>query len=769
MSNAGIHPTPQELTDYGRGELADSAGAAVAAHIEVCADCRDALVGLAPDSFLAKLRAARPASSSTPPQSLPTRSTLSASATRGPTAAAEPLPEVPSELADHPKFRILRELGRGGMGVIYLAEHRVLEKPVALKVIHPAVLDHPEALARFLGEAKAAGKLDHPNIARAHDADQAGDLHFLVLEFVEGVSLARLLERKGPLPIAHACHYVRQVALGLQHAFEQGMVHRDIKPQNLMLTPKGQVKVLDFGLARLRSAGASSTRLTQFNSFMGTPEYVAPEQATDARSADTRADIYSLGCTLYALLTGRPPFQEETIIKLVLAHLEKQPRPLHEVRPEVPSDLSAVVGKMLAKSPAERYQRPIEVAQALAPFIRAGAKDDKVTRWQGDKVTGKPARSLVTLSPCHPVTLSSSARWLLAGAGIVVLASAVGAWLLAGMVLKPRLTTPVAEVVPVASPQSAADSWFAVGTRWEGKLVFTGQGLEAAIWFTVRSREGNKFTGRLVGEGRGVFTVEGTLADDGTSFRFDRVRQVPNAWLPEPGNFERFEASGKYTAAGVHVDVKLLRAGGRVNEGKWDFATRKGGPHDEDAWPVPLHPRWARVSGPGKWSVQGDELVQEEVVWETDNCPGIQFGDFGWKDYDFHLKAMKTAGENGFIVVFDGLPRNKQAQWCIGLVGNRQTYVEIWEYLPTGQKLSPLSQHKPARVADNRWYDIRIRTRGRWVECFLDGQRVFKVECPDRWGGKVGFTCARQAARFKDIEVKAPDGKALWQGPPELP
>src|SRR5262249_46389415 len=152
-------------------------------------------------------------------------------------------------------------------------------------------------------------------------------------------------------------------------AFEHGMVHRDIKPQNLMLTPQAQVKILDFGLARVQSEPKKGARLTRLESFLGTPLFVAPEQAADARKADTRSDIYSLGCTLYALLAGRPPFVGESASEIVLAHIEKAPRPLHELRPEVPAGLSAVVAKMLAKDPARRYQRPIEVAQALAPFI----------------------------------------------------------------------------------------------------------------------------------------------------------------------------------------------------------------------------------------------------------------------------------------------------------------------------------------------------------------------------------------------------------------
>jgi serine/threonine protein kinase len=369
MPDVSAHPSAQALALFGHGKLSEAQAATVATHLETCADCRKAVTSLPPDSFVGKVRAAKPGSSSL----LPSRHGAAASRAARPAPAAAP-PDLPAELASHPKFRIVRELGRGGMGVIYLAEHLVMERPVAIKVISPTVLDNPNALARFQAEVKAAGKLNHQNIARAYDADQAGDLHYLVMEYVEGRSLAQLLERGRPLPVKAACQCACQVAMGLEHAFARGMVHRDIKPHNLMLTPEGQVKILDFGLARMRSERRVSPRLTQTESFMGTPEYVAPEQADDARKADTRSDIYSLGCTLYALLAGRPPFVGESLTQVVLAHIEKEPAALHELRPEVPEELSAVVAKMLAKDPAQRYQRPVEVAEALAPFAKAAGK-----------------------------------------------------------------------------------------------------------------------------------------------------------------------------------------------------------------------------------------------------------------------------------------------------------------------------------------------------------------------------------------------------------
>jgi formylglycine-generating enzyme required for sulfatase activity len=374
MPDAATHPTPQELMAFARGRLPEAAAAAVAGHLEACPACQKAVEKLPTDSFLGKVRAAKPGSSSLPPGPSPARAGVAPSVLGQPAALPAPPAGLLPELAGYAKYRFVRELGRGGMGVVYLAEQTLMGRTVAVKVINPSVLAHPDALPRFHAEVRAAARLDHPHIVRAFDAEQVGDLHLLVMEFVEGMSLADLVQHKGPQPVPHACHYVRQAALGLQHAFEQGMAHRDVKPHNLMVTPRGVVKILDFGLARLRGPGAKGGGLTQVDSFMGTPEYVSPEQATDARTADTRADIYSLGCTLYFVLTGRPPFVEDTVVKLVLAQIEKEPTPLHEVRPDVPAGLSAVVARMLAKDPARRYQTPLEVAQALAAFVKPRAR-----------------------------------------------------------------------------------------------------------------------------------------------------------------------------------------------------------------------------------------------------------------------------------------------------------------------------------------------------------------------------------------------------------
>jgi serine/threonine protein kinase len=391
------HPTADELLAFGLGKLAEAETPALESHLAGCSQCRKALDELPADKFLAKLRQAMEEGSTTKPLSEAVTLARTEKADRA-VEDGDKVPflgELPPELANHPRYRVLQELGAGGMGVVYKAEHQLMERPVALKVINRRLTDEAAAVERFRREVRSAARLCHPNIVTAYDAEQAGDVQLFVMEFVEGVSLDRLIARQGPLPVMQACDYVRQAAQGLQHAFERGMVHRDIKPQNLMLTPApgtrpwGLVKILDFGLARFAqekgpiaggAAGGAGTgeiadrpALTLTGTVMGTPDYVAPEQIRDPHGADIRADIYSLGCTLYFLLTGKVCFPEATAVEKLMAHEEKTPRPLTEIRSDVPPGLARVFERMTAKDPVLRYQTPAEVAQALEPFTTAAS------------------------------------------------------------------------------------------------------------------------------------------------------------------------------------------------------------------------------------------------------------------------------------------------------------------------------------------------------------------------------------------------------------
>ncbi|HIQ22695.1 MAG TPA: DUF1080 domain-containing protein [Planctomycetes bacterium] len=271
------------------------------------------------------------------------------------------------------EYVVLDEIGRGGMGQVFKARHRTMERVVALKVLPSQAVSSPQAVKRFQREVRAAARLIHPNIVTAFDAGEHEGVHYLVMEYVEGQDLGRLVAERGPLGVEEALDYVIQAARGLEYAHRQGVVHRDIKPGNLLVDRRGRVMVLDMGLARLGVGEGPSeeSALTGTGQLMGTCDYMAPEQAEDTHHVDARADIYSLGCTLYRLLTGRSPYQGKTLVQVLVAHREAPIPSLREVRPDVPERLQSVFRKMLAKDPEQRYQSMGELIEALES-CRAG-------------------------------------------------------------------------------------------------------------------------------------------------------------------------------------------------------------------------------------------------------------------------------------------------------------------------------------------------------------------------------------------------------------
>jgi serine/threonine-protein kinase len=309
-------------------------------------------------------------------------------------------------------YVLLEPLGEGGMGTVYKARHQRLDRIDALKVIRKNLLTNPKAVERFQREARAAARLSHPNVITVYDANEAGDVHYLAMEYIPGIDLAKLVKQGGPLPPGQACDYIRQGALGLQHAHERGLVHRDIKPSNLLLTQDGStVKLLDLGLARLQSASPEETTnhsLTETGAVVGTPDYIAPEQARNSREIDIRADIYSLGCSLYYLLTAKIPFPGETLTEKLIKHQLEEPEPLREVRPDVPANVVAVVQRMMNKRPEDRYQTPAHVADALAPLAVARARSPKLAEAIAAGAPLAGAAAFVSAPLAAPVDRSES-------------------------------------------------------------------------------------------------------------------------------------------------------------------------------------------------------------------------------------------------------------------------------------------------------------------------------------------------------------------------
>lgn len=271
------------------------------------------------------------------------------------------------------KYKLMRHLGSGGMSSVYLAEHVMMQQLRAVKVLPKSRVNDSSYLARFYLEAKAAAALDHANIVRAYDIDNAGDTHYLVMEYVEGKDLQTTVHHGGALEVTTAADYIAQAAVGLEHAHQAGLIHRDIKPANLLVTEKGGkpvVKILDMGLALFTDDEAASLTVAHNENVLGTADYLAPEQAVNSHNIDCRADLYALGCSFYYLLTGHAPFPEGSLAQRILAHQTKEPADIRKDRPDCPAELVAICTKMMQKDPNDRYQSAQLVAVALARWLK---------------------------------------------------------------------------------------------------------------------------------------------------------------------------------------------------------------------------------------------------------------------------------------------------------------------------------------------------------------------------------------------------------------
>lgn len=271
------------------------------------------------------------------------------------------------------KYKLLGHIGSGGMSSVYLAEHVKMHDLRAIKVLPQSKLGKSSYLARFQQEAKAIASLDHPNIVRAYDIDSEvtnqGETHYIVMEYVDGDDLQVIVKKKGPLPFDKAADYIAQAARGLQHAHEIGLIHRDVKPANILVRKDGQVKVLDLGLALFSDDNESSLTMEYNDKVLGTADYLAPEQALNSHGVDARADLYGLGCTLYFLLTAQAPFPDGSIAQRIAKHQKEMPKEIRKIRPECPGELEGICWKLLQKEPKYRYASALQTAEVLEAWL----------------------------------------------------------------------------------------------------------------------------------------------------------------------------------------------------------------------------------------------------------------------------------------------------------------------------------------------------------------------------------------------------------------
>lgn len=749
QTTSPYHPTAQQLASYSVGKLTAEEQTAIDDHLAGCAECRAKVEAVPPDSFARRVaRAEEPGSFLGTVCQKPSESVF---------ARARELSDMPAdapvELIQSKKYRLLGKLGQGGMGVVYKAEQVKLERPVVIKVISRKLLGDPEVLTRFLSEVKALAQLNHNNIVRAYDVDQEGDLHFFVMEHVDGISLDKLVEMKQTLPIREACHVLRQAALGLQAAHEKGLVHRDIKPQNIMVTRKYEAKILDFGLARLPRAIKGEGHSTYANTFMGTPAYASPEQATDARSADIRADIYSLGCTLFFLLTGRPPFEGNNYVDLLHAHAHKEPPAVTDLRKDVPAELAAVVAKMLAKRPEDRYQTPVDVAKALLPFAVTKKAAAEESGLRPTAAVAAPANETV-----RPKQRAEETHVALPGQAL------------------PSVLAERSDSVPPTTRESIEQSggkkrWSAWLRYSSAGAVFATLAAVAAIVLLVTTKEGKVVV--EINEPGATVTLNGERLNIQVPGNMEPIEIKPLAGenkleVTKDGFTAKTEEFTYRKGKDVVLKVRLERPPVVVIDSPPKREER------QSAKAIKRFP--AEESKPGTWRVEGEYLIQD--VRHGSRATAVIFGDKNWTDYVFSVEAERTSNNEGaFGLMLRKTDKGAFYSWNIG--AEKNTSLTFIVRNPGDPETGTMVKDRPFKALKSGFakglrrgdtYTASIRVEGNTCICRLNGIPAY-LHQPDiskHPMGQVGLRTFSASYRFKNIKVTTLDGKTLLEGLPDL-
>jgi serine/threonine protein kinase len=775
------HPSLADLKAFGLGKLAPTSAETVLQHVETCLDCQRAVAESSGDSFLGRLRAAQSVNGTKPPEK-----SLSGVA-RSLTQPAPPNPfpvesacPFPPELTGNSEYEIVKELGRGGMGVVYLARNTLMGREEVLKVMGRDVMARPGAVDRFKREIQSAARLDHSNIVRAYSARQMGELLVFTMEYVPGEELGALVKARGPLPVVNACYYIQQVANGLQHAHIKGMVHRDIKPANLIRVVQGKkhtVKILDFGLAKLTCETGGDADLTGTGQMMGTPHYMAPEQANDAARADIRADIYSLGCTLHFLLTGGPPFPVNNIFELLLKHREEMPLAVNVVRPQIPMELAGVVAKMMAKDVSQRYQTPAEVAKALAPFI---PKAGSAAMVNPQRIVPQSApQTIIPNETADPV----------------------------GQIVWPALQPPTPKEAIPASPVNPGGG---SAKAWETVLPYTviGESPQAThtaprrrrpVWRWSLFVAGMVFAGTIITLTAGGFKAR-------TQYGTIIIENVPtNAQVEIEGERVTITRDGEIvTVTAVKKEshrLKVFQGGKEI----WasDVIVKVGGEPVRvrmEQLPPPIPPmqpptpptpkidvltpipppekrvaiitgsRHGPVGNPERWSVTPNGL---EANRERGECY-IWFGNPDWEDYTLSFNVLKISGPEGFGVAFRAPTTHEFYLYDLSIHKNTVDALAVcdrgqWYYAPKDGNFPARTTLKPS-LKDGETYRVKVEVVGKRCLCYLDNDVVFEHSMELYSKGRIGLRALGFCSvRITDIQIRGTKNEVLWLGYPVIP
>ncbi len=647
---------------------------------------------------------------------------------------------VPPELAALADYTDLRPLGQGGMGLVFAGTHALMGRPVVLKLLAPAVAGDDAAAERFQREVRAAATLDHPNVVKAYAAHRAGGRLVLVMEFVPGDDLAKVVQDRGALTPTHACYYAYQAALGLQHAHERGMVHRDIKPGNLLLARvngRSVVKVADFGLAKAaREEEDRRLGLTRTGQLMGSPHYFAPEQALDAHAADIRSDVYSLGCTLYHLLAGRPPFDGPSLIALVDAHRAGGARPLNEVRPDVTAELAAVVGKMMARWPAQRFPTPAAAATALKPFFKPGDGSTEAT----------PVRPLpATAGPPTPRAEPVARHWqpptVFRGTAVPTDTAH----------LNPEDFTPVAKPKPPKTrrPKKPAVPVFG--------LVVAGSAAAAVAV--------------LVG------LVAVAVQRPAPAPEVAVVTPVEPEPTPKADPLPKADPPVPFDPAPVEKPAPKAKTGRAIDQAPTPKAPAPAKPAAGALLPAEAARRRATADNRKAFTGDGKDLMKREgkelVLKRTDAKQGWPLvGDPDWTDYDVTVRVKGAYGPCIIVRANYSAGDGDDAHLVAGM------YTAGW----SGDRLVSLAGYKNGNylraeqsdirsvLGANVWRLMGVAVRGDTVESYLDGVRMHRGKPAMPARGMVGLRVADiGTVRFAELIVRDPDGTVRFEGLPEVP